>query len=246
MAAQRVATVAALYRFPVKSMAGESLDAASMYWHGIEGDRRQVFVKTGDLSSFPWLTARDVPDLVRYAAALADPSKPRTSSARVRTPDGDDLDVESEQLRADLEARHGAPIHLMRISRGAPDVAAVSVIGLGTLRALGERIGLPLDVRRFRQNIYLETDGGAPDVEDAWVGRLLVFGEGNGAGAGAPSVRILRPDSRCMIVNLDPETARHTPAVLREIAQSRGNRAGLYCSVETIGPLKVGDPVYLV
>jgi uncharacterized protein YcbX len=242
MAAQRVATVASLYRFPVKSMAGEVLDEATLYWHGIEGDRRQVFVKTGDLSSFPWLTARDVPALVRYSASLADPSKPRTSSARVRTPEGEDLDVESDELRTALEAHHGAPVHLMRISRGAPDAAAVSVIGLGTLRALGERIGLPLDVRRFRQNVYLETIDGEPDVEDGWVGRLLVFGEGKSAA----SVRILRPDHRCMMVNLDPDTAQRTPAVLREIAQSRGNRAGLYCSVETVGPLRVGDPVYLV
>jgi uncharacterized protein YcbX len=242
MAGQVVGTVTSLYRFPVKSMAGEQLEQASLYWHGIEGDRRQVFIKTGDLSSFPWLTARDVPELVRYSATLADPSKPRTSSARVRTPDGDDLDVESEDLRAALEEQHGAPVHLMRISRGAPDAAAVSVIGLGTLRALGERIGLPLDVRRFRQNVYLETNGGQPDVEDEWVGRLLVFGEGEGAA----SVRILRPDHRCMMVNLDPDTARQTPAVLREIAQSRGNQAGLYCSVETLGLMKVGDPVFLV
>jgi len=242
MTGQVVGTVASLYRFPVKSMAGEQLEQASLYWHGIEGDRRQVFVKSGDLSSFPWLTARDVPELVRYSAMLVDPSNPRTSSARVRTPEGDDLDVESEELRAILAQRHGAPVHLMRISRGAPDAAAVSVIGLGTLRALGQRIGLPLDVRRFRQNVYLETNGGQPDVEDEWVGRLLVFGEGDGAA----SVRILRPDHRCMMVNLDPDTARQTPAVLREIAQSRGNTAGLYCSVETIGPMKVGDPVYLV
>src|SRR5215212_6701244 len=67
MAAQMVATVASLYRFPVKSMAGEEIEQAKLYWHGIEGDRRQVFVKTRDLSSFPWLTARDVPELVLHS-----------------------------------------------------------------------------------------------------------------------------------------------------------------------------------
>jgi hypothetical protein len=241
MSAQMVGTVAALFRFPVKSMAGEQLQETSLYWHGVEGDRRQVFVKTGDLSSFPWLTARDVPELVRYSASLVDPSKPRTSSARVRTPDGADLDVESEELRAALERQHGAPVHLLRTSRGAPDAAAVSVIGLGTLRALGERIGQPLDIRRFRQNVYLETVDGRPDVEDEWVGRLLIFGDGESTAR----VRILRPDHRCMMVNLDPDTARQTPAVLRELAQSRANCAGLYCSVEAIGALKVGAPVYL-
>jgi uncharacterized protein YcbX len=241
MAAERVATVAVLYRFPVKSMAGESLEQVSLYWHGVEGDRRQVFVKTGDLSTFPWLTARDVPNLVRYSAYLVAPSRPRNSAVRVRTPAGADIEVEDEELRAALERQHGAPIHLMRISRGAPDAAGVSVISLGTLRALGDRIGLPLDIRRFRQNIYLETEGGQPDVEDEWVGRLLIFGAD-----GAARVRLLRPDHRCMMVNLDPDSAVQTPAVLREIAQSRENCAGLYGSVEGIGPIRVGDPVYLV
>jgi uncharacterized protein YcbX len=243
MAAQRVATVAVLYRFPVKSMAGEQLDEVSLYWHGIEGDRRQVFVKSGDLSTFPWLTARDVPNLIRYSAYLVDSTKPRQSAVRVRTPAGEDVEIENEELRAALERQHGAPIHLMRTSRGAQDAAGVSVIGLGTLRALGERIGGPaLDLRRFRQNIYLETEGGQPDVEDEWVGRLLVFGGEDGAAR----VRLLRPDHRCMMVNLDPDSAVQTPAVLREIAQSRENCAGIYGSVEALGPIRVGDPVYLV
>ena len=243
MTAERVATVAVLYRFPVKSMAGESLEQAALYWHGVEGDRRQVFVKTGDLSTFPWLTARDVPHLVRYAAYLVDPSKPRSSAVRVRTPDGEDVDVESEALRAALERQHGGPVHLMRSSRGAPDAAGISVIGLGTLRALGERIGGPaLDIRRFRQNIYLETEGGEPDVEDRWVGRALVFGDGEETAR----VRLLRPDHRCMMINLDPDSGVQTPAVLREVARSRENCAGLYASVEALGPIRVGDPVYLV
>jgi uncharacterized protein YcbX len=243
MPAERVATVAVLYRFPVKSMAGERLDEASLYWHGLEGDRRQVFIKTGDLSTFPWLTARDVPNLIRYSAYLIDPSKPRSSAVRVRTPAGEDVEVENEELRAGLERQYGRPVHLMRTSRGAHDAAGISVIGLGTLRALSERIGGPaLDIRRFRQNIYLETEGSEPDVEDSWVGRALVFGEGNGASR----VRLLRPDHRCMMVNLDPDSAVQTPAVLREIAQSRENCAGLYASVETLGPIRVGDPVYLV
>lgn len=245
MAAQLVATVARLFRFPVKSMGGEDLEQASLYWHGVEGDRRQVFVKTGDLSTFPWLTARDVPGMLRYSAYLVDPSSPRQSAVRVRTPDGEDLAVEDESLRAALERQYDAPVHLMRTSRGAQDAAGLSVIGLGTLRALGDRIGKPLDIRRFRQNIYLETVDGQPDMEDGWVGRALVFG-GRGDRDGAARVRLLRPDHRCMIVNLDPEQAVQDPAVLREIAQSRDNRAGLYGSVEALGRIRVGDPVYLV
>jgi uncharacterized protein len=236
-----VATVAALYRFPVKSMGGEALERAPLYWHGLEGDRRQVFVKTGDLSSFPWLTARDVPEMVHYTAHLVDPANTRRSPVVVRTPEGDELPVESEALRERLERQHGAPIHLMRTSRGAQDAAGLSVVGLGTVRALGQRIGQSLDLRRFRQNVYLETLGGEPDVEDEWVGRLLIFGDGEQAAR----VRILRPDHRCMMVNLSPEHPGQNPAVLREIAASRDNCLGLYASVESTGTLQVGDAVYL-
>src|SRR3954447_5385825 len=109
MTGQVVGAVASLYRFPVKSMAGEQLEQASLYWHGIEGDRRQVFVKSGDLSTFPWLTARDVPSLIRYSAYLVDPTKPRQSAVRVRTPAGEDLEIEHDEIRAALERQHGAP-----------------------------------------------------------------------------------------------------------------------------------------
>lgn len=241
MVKQAVATVAALYRFPVKSMGGEALEQAALYWHGLEGDRRQVFVKSGDLSSFPWLTARDVPELVHYTAYLTDPENVRRSSVMVRTPEGEELPIESEALRERLERQYGAPIHLMRTSRGAQDAAGISVLGLGTVRALGERIGQPMDVRRFRQNFYLETIGGEPDVEDGWVGRAMVIGDGERPAR----VRLLRPDHRCMMVNLSPEHPGQNPAVLREIAASRDNCLGLYGSVDAIGTVQVGDRVYL-
>lgn len=238
---QQVGTIGALYRFPVKSMGGESLQDVALAWHGFDSDRGYAFVQSGKLVRFPWLTAREVPELVRYTARLVDPSDTRKSAVRVRTPRGEDLPVDSDILRETLEQGHGVPLHLMRLGRGAHDASPVSVIGLGTIRALGERIGQALDIRRFRQNIYLETTGDEPHVEDGWVGRQLIFGDGDGAAR----LRLVRPDPRCMIVNLDPDLGVQTPSVLREIAQSRANCAGLYASVEATGPLRVGAPVYL-
>jgi hypothetical protein len=52
----QVGVVQALHRFPVKSMRGESLDAARIYWHGFDGDRRFAFVRGDVQSSFTWLT----------------------------------------------------------------------------------------------------------------------------------------------------------------------------------------------
>lgn len=253
-----VGTVGALYRYPVKSMGGESLERVALAWNGFDADRGYAFVQSGKLVRFPWLTARDLPALVRYRAWLVDPSDTRKSAVRVRTPRGDELPVDDEGLRRALEEEHGAPLHLMRLGRGAHDAAPLSVIGLGTIRALGERAGLPLDIRRFRHNIYLETADAEPFVEERWIGRQLIVGDDpDGPGpAGAPGgasgavqgparVRLVRPDHRCMIVNLDPDLGVQTPAVLREIAGSRANCAGLYAAVEAPGPLAVGMPVYL-
>jgi uncharacterized protein YcbX len=113
------------------------------------------------------------------------------------------------------------------------------MIGLGTIRELGRRVGQALDIRRFRQNIYLEPTGGEPFIEEEWAGRLLAFGDG------AARLRLLRRDHRCMIVNLDPDLGTQSSSILREIAQSRDNCAGLYASVEAPGLLAVGAPVYL-
>jgi len=62
--------IEALFRYPVKSMGGERLEAAELGWHGLEGDRRLAFRKVNDPTGFPWLTAGKLPDLLRFAAEL--------------------------------------------------------------------------------------------------------------------------------------------------------------------------------
>src|SRR5918994_1694043 len=56
-----VGRIVALWRYPVKSMAGEPLEAADVSWHGLAGDRRWAFIRAGlERSNFPWLTIRDM------------------------------------------------------------------------------------------------------------------------------------------------------------------------------------------
>src|SRR6185312_2990048 len=58
--------ISAIFRYPVKSMAGELLDVARLSWHGIEGDRRLAFRRLTDKSGFPWLTASKLPQVLLY------------------------------------------------------------------------------------------------------------------------------------------------------------------------------------
>lgn len=234
-----VGVVSQLYRYPVKSMRGEAIGETDVYWHGLAGDRRYAFVRGGNTSRFPWLTGREVPQLLRYRPYFAGDEAPGSAPIRVRTPHGVDLAIEDDALRDELAGRYGSAVQLLQSNRGIPDSAALSVLGVASVRELGERIGATLDPLRFRPNILIDTASDRPFEEEDWLGGLLVFGERDDSAR----VRLNRKDPRCMMVNLDPDEATQNPAVLREIARARETCAGLYASVEALGTIKVGDQV---
>jgi hypothetical protein len=229
-----------LYRYPVKSMRGEALETARVWWQGIEGDRRFAFVCSDDRSHFPWLTGRDVPALIRYTPSFLDPANPDESLVVVRTPEGRDVALESDELRAELMAQHGGPIHLIQLGRGTFDSAALSLISTMTLHALGSVAQRDLDPRRFRPNILVELFDPAHN-EDDWIGGTVRFGDRNDSAR----MRVDRKDQRCMMLNLDPETARQTPEALRAVVATRAGCAGVYGTPERTGTICVGDYVYL-
>ena len=234
-------TVGALYRYPVKSMRGEALDEARVTFQGVPGDRRYAFVQDGNLSVFPYLTGRQIPEMVRYTAWLEDPADLMNSPVLVRTPDGETLPVESAALHADLARRYAKPFHLLRLGyAGTYDIAPLSLISSGTVRGLGAALGMTLDARRFRPTIYVETPEGLPYPEDQWVGRTLVFGDD------AVRMRATERDLRCKMITIDPETGALEPRVLREVVQTRQEGAGIYGTPEKAGILRVGMPVRLL
>ncbi len=84
--------VAALWRYPVKSMAGEPLEDAGVSWNGLAGDRRWAFIRAGqERSGFPWLTIRDQAEMAHYRPRFAEPGRPNASLTLVRTPAGAEL-----------------------------------------------------------------------------------------------------------------------------------------------------------
>lgn len=89
--------ISGLFRYPVKSMRGESLSQGHLYWHGLDGDRRYAFVRQGVNGGFPWLTGRELPDLLRYTPRLLEPETPGQSSVVVVMPDGREFPVESPE-----------------------------------------------------------------------------------------------------------------------------------------------------
>ena len=98
--------ISAIYRYPVKSMAGESLDVARLGWHGIEGDRRLAFRRLTDKSNFPWLTASKLPELLLYKPFGLDSNSGELLPTHVRTPDGKEYELRSDELREEISTRY--------------------------------------------------------------------------------------------------------------------------------------------
>ena len=231
--------VEALFRYPVKSMRGEPLQVANLGWHGLDGDRRLAFRRLDDRSGFPWLTAGKLPDLVLFAP------QPREDDAdlptHIRTPAGEDLAVFSEALAAQVAHRHGAPVQMMQLKHGIFDDAPISVIASATAHEITRLAAQPPDIRRFRPNIVVRSLRPAPFQEVQWLGSVLSFGEA----PGAPAIAVTTHDVRCSMVNLDPDSARPTPEVLKAVVRANQNNAGVYAAVTRTGRLAVGQPIFL-
>jgi len=206
-----IGTVRAINRYPVKSMAGESLAAATLRWPGIDGDRQYAFYRADNTSRFPWLTGRDVPAMVIHAARYLDPADPRRSPVRVTAPDGGEHDVASPDLCAALAEAAGEPVRLLQVGRGTFDSMPVSVITTTTAARLGQGAAKAGDWRRYRPNIVLDVAPGLDADETDWIGGALVFG----TGAAPPRLRINVRIERCAMVTLDPDTASKDAGVMR-------------------------------
>ena len=117
--------------------------------------------------------------------------------------------------------------------------ASVTLVTTGSLDLLAERLGEPVDGRRFRSTFVVSHD--RPHVEDDWVGSLLRVGEA--------VVEVRGAVPRCAVVDLDPETGAREVRVLDALAGYRLDRGEIGFGVDAVvtapGRVRTGDPVTL-
>jgi len=236
-----IGRVRELVRYPVKSMAGVPADSVFLGWHGLDGDRRFAFRRLEDAGGFPWLSASRLPELLLYHPTGLSESGGEPLPTHVRTPARARLEIGSQALNAEVAERYGHAVELMKLKHGVFDEGTVSVISQTTIAGIGRETGLELDRRRFRANIVLETPGDEPFLEDGWVGRTLEFGDGDAR----PAVSVTLRDERCVMINLDPETAMQDARIMKTVVRLNGNTAGVYATVVRRGTIRVGDRVTL-
>ena len=233
--------VEAIFRYPVKSMRGEQLEAAQLGWHGLEGDRRLAFRRLNDRGGFPWLSAGKHPDLVLFTPHRHEDAAQPDLPTHVRTPDGKELPIFGDELAAEVGRRYGAPVQMMQLNHGIFDEGNISVIASDTMREISELAGKPPDVRRFRPNVVVRLLRPTPFQEDEWVGSVLSFGQGDAS----PAITVTMRDVRCAMLNLDPDSARPDPEMMKAVVRRNQNTAGIYAAVTRIGRLTVGQIITL-
>ena len=234
---QSVGVIGQLGRYPVKSMRGEALGATTLTLQGVPEDRRYAFVQATSRSPFPWLTARELPELLTYETSVEKPGLPEVA-VTVTTPTGEKWPVASDELRRALEARSGRDLFLLRDYRGSYDVAPLSLISRQTMKRIAEESDTREDPWRFRPNLLIDLEGGQAFAELNWVGRILRVGN-------AARIAVTEVDQRCMMITLDPASGKASPGILRCVVEQHAQCAGVYATVLTPGEVCVGDTVSL-
>lgn len=215
-----------LWRYPVKSMAGERVDALHVDWRGAAGDRTHaVWGERGRL------TARQAPGLLRWRASYGDahPTPDDPPLPRLTDPDGVERPWEDPALAADL----GRELVPTRAIEGQQDLGRSLLITFqATHEALEAELGTEIDPRRWRTNLHLVADAPAW-AELGWEGRTLGL-------EGGVVLRLLHPCVRCVIPTRDPDTQAKWPQLLKHLHGHHDTQFGINARVEVAGEIREG------
>ena len=205
--------IAELWRYPVKSMAGEKLEEAEVTPNGIAGDRTALVLRDDRV-----ITARSHPRLLRHRAVLAPDGQPLV----------DGLPWDSAPVAEWVTSDAGPGARLIRYDGPERfDVLPLLVATDGAIAALGE------DGRRLRPNIVI---GGAEGlIERQWEGRELRIG--------SALIRARDLRQRCVMTTYDPDTQVQNVDVLRKIVRQFGGAVALNCYVVEPAIIRLGESV---
>jgi uncharacterized protein YcbX len=209
--------VTELWRYPVKSLAGERLERVEVTANGIAGDR---IVHVRDARGRV-LNARNHPRLLGLHGTLDPHGEPMIDGRSWTAPESAAAVRAAAGPQATL-ARYEGPERF--------DVLPLLVATDGAIAALG------VDGRRLRPNIVV---GGVRGVlERQWPGRRLRIGD--------VLIAMEKLRGRCVMTTYDPDTQAQDLSVLQRIVDDFDGRMALDSAVLAVGTIAIGDPVELV
>jgi uncharacterized protein YcbX len=238
MTGEAVGRIIEIRRYPVKSLGGESITAASLLpGDGIAGDRAYVLHSPVTGAIVQASRPRDWPGAMDTAAAyIAGDS----GAIRYRLPDGTEVssaDPAAADLLAGVLGQAVALVESAEVGRIKDgDVHLLTTASMAAMTALHP--DGRFEARRFRPNLVIESPAGDRGfVENGWVGRRLRIGEA--------VMRVSHRTVRCVLPTLAQGDLPKDPDILRTVVTNNGGDAGVYAMIETPGRIRTGDVLVL-
>lgn len=233
---RHVGALVEVTRFPLKAAGGQRVMEVKIGWHGVAGDRRWALLRTGDLSGLPWVSGREFPRMLGARASI-DQSGDLTVALGSRSWH---VDTRCASDRARLEGEFsellGEAVSLQLLWSGTFDAMPISVLSTDSVAALAEGGASP-DVRRFRANLLIDTQGARPWPERKWVAREMRIGE--------VVLRLDRHVTRCQVIDVNPSTGVADMQLFAAVREVNRNRLGVYATPQRVGQVAEGMEVFL-
>lgn len=238
---RQIGRVREVWRYPVSSLGGEALASITVSPDGIEGDRRfALFDPDTGLAAAPEKETRWRPALFITA------SQPPTGLPVLRFADGAEHALDDSALPDRLAEHFGFPAAIGLVGSGDYRFPVVSnryasaplhFVTTASVSALAAITGLPpLDARRFRPSVLIETEDDEGFIENDWVGHMVRIGEAD--------IRVTEASRRCGMTLVAQPGVAEEPDVLRGIMRHNKRNLGVYATPAAPVTLSVGDPVY--
>ena len=235
----RIGTVKQIWRYAVKSMAGEQLASCDVSLLGIPGDRGWVL---RDKATDRFITASKFPLLMQCEAQYREsPSNGSIPHVVMRFPNGVEVASDANDVNARLSELLDKPVSLWPLQpSSAPhmkhyDAYPIHVLTTSSLAVMKRLNPAALwDERRFRPNFLIETDGGIEGlVEFEWSAVRL----------GGVEVKCEMRTERCVMASNAQKEIPKDPSILRSLVEAADMNLGMYASVVKAGEVRVGDVV---
>jgi uncharacterized protein len=245
------AHIASLYRYPVKGLTPEPLKSVMLEaGQTLPADRRYA-IENGPSGFDPaaprWMSKAYFLMLQRdqWLAGLLTLFDDATSVLTIRDNGAiaAEGNLETAEGRSAIERFFatkfagqikGPPKILTGGGHSFSDVAkkVVSIINLGSVRAIENMVGVSVHPLRFRANLYAE--GWPAWHEFELVGQTLAIG--------GARLKVVKRITRCAAINVDPDTASRDLDIPSALMRRLGhNECGVYAEVIAGGAIAVGD-----
>lgn len=233
--------VAALWRYPVSSMAGEPLQVAPIDASGLLGDRVWGVVdRMTERIASPGREKHFIDVPRGQARWLANGEVEVSADGRAWARPDD------EEVLEYLSALFGFPAKLQPFRESEEqgfkpryDRAPIHLLTTAALRSLGRLLpGSLIDERRFRPNILVDWPDEVEEIpENLWLGRDIRIGDLVLRGRG--------PCGRCGFVTIEQDGLPLDVEVLRTVVKRFQRNFGIYCDVLSPAEIRAGDTVTL-